>query len=84
MEFEYYGTEIDISFVRIPEEIKDNENWMDKALNNIKNNSLGRVYPLSSYKSNLLIMDLLLREEKRLRNFRLTLIALKIWAKSKK
>ena len=84
MKFEFYGIDIDISYVQIPEKIKDNENWMDEALNNAENNSLGRVFPLSGYKSNLIIKELLPKnQEQKIKIFRSALILLKIWAKSK-
>uniref|UniRef100_A0A915NU36 polynucleotide adenylyltransferase n=1 Tax=Meloidogyne floridensis TaxID=298350 RepID=A0A915NU36_9BILA len=83
LKFEFYGIDIDISYVQIPEEIKDNKNWMDEALNNAMNNSLGRVFPLSGYKSNLIIKELLRKEEEqKMKIFRSALILLKIWAKN--
>uniref|UniRef100_A0A915MPM9 polynucleotide adenylyltransferase n=1 Tax=Meloidogyne javanica TaxID=6303 RepID=A0A915MPM9_MELJA len=39
LKFEFYGIDIDISYVQIPEEIKNNKNWMDEALNNAMNNN---------------------------------------------
>ena len=39
LKFEFYGIDIDISYVQIPEEIKNNKNWMDEALNNAMNNT---------------------------------------------
>ena len=85
LKFEFYGIDIDISYVQIPEEIKNNKNWMDEALNNAMNNSLGRVFPLSGYKSNLIIKELLPKneEKEKIKIFRSALILLKIWAKSK-
>uniref|UniRef100_A0A914NHW9 polynucleotide adenylyltransferase n=1 Tax=Meloidogyne incognita TaxID=6306 RepID=A0A914NHW9_MELIC len=56
---------------------------MDEALNNAENNSLGRVFPLSGYKSNLIIKELLPKnEEQKIKIFRSALILLKIWAKN--
>nr|CAD2186542.1 unnamed protein product [Meloidogyne enterolobii] len=82
LKFKFYGIDIDISYVQIPEEIKDNKNWMDEALNNAENNSLGRVFPLSGYKSNLIIKELLPKEEQKIKIFRSALILLKIWAEN--
>nr|CAD2173091.1 unnamed protein product [Meloidogyne enterolobii] len=56
---------------------------MDVALNNAMNNSLGRVFPLSGYKSNLIIKELLPKnQEQKIKIFRSALILLKIWAKN--
>nr|CAD2186357.1 unnamed protein product [Meloidogyne enterolobii] len=56
---------------------------MDEALNNAMNNSLGRVFPLSGYKSNLIIKELLPKnQEQKIKIFRSALVLLKIWAKN--
>jgi len=82
--------DIDIAFVGLPEwPLKEDSNeWLNAVLASNKNNVLAILQPISGYSSNKYLINLLNNEgnnnNKMPMSFCNALIALKIWAKSKR
>nr|CAD2173945.1 unnamed protein product [Meloidogyne enterolobii] len=88
IEFKIFGVDIDIAFVGLPEwPLKENsDEWLNAVLASNKNNALTKLQPISGYSSNKYLINLLNNEgnNKMPITFCNALIALKIWAKSKR
>jgi len=86
IELNYSNIDFDIALILLPTEIPNTPNWIEKVLENEKNLAIGdrKILPLASYKANEFILEKIPKEDLRAKNFRFAIIAIKIWAKSKK
>uniref|UniRef100_A0A914MGW9 polynucleotide adenylyltransferase n=1 Tax=Meloidogyne incognita TaxID=6306 RepID=A0A914MGW9_MELIC len=83
IELNYSNIDFDIVLILLPSEIPNTPNWIEKVLENEKNLAIGdrKILPLASYKANEFILEKILKEDLRAKNFRFAIIAMKIWAK---
>nr|CAD2159393.1 unnamed protein product [Meloidogyne enterolobii] len=84
IELNYSNIDFDIVLILLPSEIPNTPNWIEKVLENEKNLAIGdrKILPLASYKANEFILEKILKEDLRAKNFRFAIIAMKIWAKN--